>query len=249
MDRLLQSLQDRPLLFVGGKGGVGKSIVALTLVQFLIDRYGDAKTVHVIETDESNPDVGRVYRGKVPVTSILLDEKENGWITMATLMEKSADTLFVINSAARSNLGIAKNGANFSAVLESGGIPYDLVSFWPMNRQKDSVLLLEDFLRAMTFGSVFPIRNTYFGSPEQFSLFDRLYEESGLLRSRIARHQILDFPELADVLAMGREAGAARGHKLLDALGGRRRVLVEQPGRQGVGSQVLEHHQPGLAVG
>ena len=143
------------IFYVGGsKGGVGKSIVALTLVQFLIDRYGDVKTVHVIETDESNPDVGRVYRGKVPVTSILLDEKENGWITMATLMEKSADTLFVINSAARSNLGIARNGANFSAVLESGGIPYDLVSFWPMNRQKDSVLLLEDFLRAMTFGSV-----------------------------------------------------------------------------------------------
>ena len=190
------------IFYVGGsKGGVGKSIVALTLVQFLIDRYGDVKTIHVIETDESNPDVGRVYRGKVPVTSILLDEKENGWITMATLMERAADTLFVINSAARSNLGIARNGANFSAVLESGGIPYDLVSFWPMNRQKDSVLLLEDFLRAMTFGSVFPIRNTYFGSPEQFSLFDRLYEESGLLRSRIARHQILDFPELADVIA------------------------------------------------
>ena len=40
------------IFYVGGsKGGVGKSIVALTLVQFLIDRYGDAKTVHVIETD------------------------------------------------------------------------------------------------------------------------------------------------------------------------------------------------------
>ena len=33
------------IFYVGGsKGGVGKSIVALTLVQFLIDRYGDAKT-------------------------------------------------------------------------------------------------------------------------------------------------------------------------------------------------------------
>ena len=59
------------IFYVGGsKGGVGKSIVALTLVQFLINRYGDAKTVHVIETDESNPDVGRVYRGKIPMTSI-----------------------------------------------------------------------------------------------------------------------------------------------------------------------------------
>ena len=33
------------IFYVGGsKGGVGKSIVALTLVQFLIDRYGDVMT-------------------------------------------------------------------------------------------------------------------------------------------------------------------------------------------------------------
>jgi hypothetical protein len=46
----------------GGKGGVGKSMVSLTLVQYLIDKYGDSKPIHLIETDESNPDVGRVYK-------------------------------------------------------------------------------------------------------------------------------------------------------------------------------------------
>jgi hypothetical protein len=40
----------------------------------------------------------------------------------------------VINSAARSNLGIRKNGRNFTAILESGAVPYDLVTLWPMNR-------------------------------------------------------------------------------------------------------------------
>ena len=39
----------------GGKGGVGKSMVSMTLVQFLIDKYSDYKTVCLIETDESNP--------------------------------------------------------------------------------------------------------------------------------------------------------------------------------------------------
>ena len=59
----------------GGKGGVGKSMVSMTLVQFLIDRYGEYKTIHLIETDESNPDVGRVYKGHIPVSAAILDHR------------------------------------------------------------------------------------------------------------------------------------------------------------------------------
>ena len=92
----------------GGKGGVGKSMVSLTLIQFLIDKFGDSKTISLIETDESNPDVGRVYKGKIPITNVILDEDEKGWILMSNLIEKSSDTLFIINSAARSNMGIRR---------------------------------------------------------------------------------------------------------------------------------------------
>ena len=50
------------IYYIGGsKGGVGKSIITTVLVQSLIDRYGENKTIHLIETDESNPDVGRIY--------------------------------------------------------------------------------------------------------------------------------------------------------------------------------------------
>jgi cellulose biosynthesis protein BcsQ len=122
----------------GGKGGVGKSMVSMTLVQFLIDRYGDSKSIHLIETDESNPDVGRVYKGKIPVTNVILDEDEKGWILMSEVIETSTDTLFVINSAARSNMGIQKHGRNFTAVLESGRVPYGLVTLWPMNRYQNN---------------------------------------------------------------------------------------------------------------
>ena len=157
----------------GGKGGVGKSMVSLTLVQYLIDKYGESKTIHLIETDESNPDVGRVYKGKIPVTNAILDEDEKGWILMSELIETSLDTLYVINSAARSNMGIRKHGRNFTAVLESGKVPYSLVTLWPMNRQKDSVNLLEDFLGYVTFGPVYPVRNCYFGDPGDFTLYAR----------------------------------------------------------------------------
>jgi hypothetical protein len=183
----------------GGKGGVGKSMISLTLIQYLIDKYGDTKIVHLIETDESNPDTGRVYWGKIPVTNAILDEDEKGWILMSSLIEESRDTLFVINSAARSNMGIRKHGRNFTAVLESGRVPYSLVTLWPLNRQKDSVTLLEDFLNYVTFGSVYPIRNCYFGEPEDFALYAKYLPESRILKSRIS--DTLDFPALADIIA------------------------------------------------
>ena len=183
----------------GGKGGVGKSITAITLVQFLIDRFGDSMAVHLIETDESNPDAGRIYKGKIPVTNVILDEQEKGWIHMANVIEKSSGALFVINSAARSNMGIRKNGRNFTAVLENGRIPYAFVSLWPMNRQKDSVVLLEEYLRYVTFGPVYPIRNNYFGKPEDFALYARYLGESESLPHRVKK--TLDFPALADIIA------------------------------------------------
>jgi hypothetical protein len=40
----------------------GKSLISATLIQFLIDKYEGNKTIHLIETDESNPDVGRTYK-------------------------------------------------------------------------------------------------------------------------------------------------------------------------------------------
>lgn len=201
----------------GGKGGVGKSMVSITLVQFLIDKFGDSKTIHLIETDESNPDAGRIYKGKIPVTNVILDEHEKGWILMAGIIENSSDTLFIINSAARSNMSIRKNGRNFTAVLESGRIPYNFVTLWPINRQKDSVVLLEDFLDHVAFGAVYPIRNKYFGESEDFSLYARRIEESEKLNRRVTK--TLDFPALADIIADDFYTGGRTLPETVDNLG------------------------------
>jgi hypothetical protein len=201
----------------GGKGGVGKSMASMTLVQFLIDRYGDSKTINLIETDDSNPDVGRIYKGKIPMTGATMDEDEKGWILVTSLIEQSRDTLFVINSAARSNMGIRKNGRNFTAVLESGKIPYDLVILWPLNRQKDSVTLLDEFLRYVTYGTVYPIRNNYFGKPEDFALYAKYLNESELLQSRVMK--TLDFPALSDMIADDFYTGGRTIPETVDGLG------------------------------
>jgi len=192
------------IYYIGGsKGGVGKSIITTVLVQFLIDRYGDSKTIHLIETDESNPDVGRIYSGKIPVTPLVLDEQETGWITLFGLFEKSENTIFVINSAARSSRGIEKNGENFSLALQDQSVPYDLVTFWPINGQLDCVNLLMDYLRVIHCGPVFTIRNTYWGEPKDFLIYDSMINKAKnkeLAQSRI--NGVLDFPSLNDLITL-----------------------------------------------
>ena len=192
------------IFYVGGsKGGIGKSLISTVLVQFLLDKYGDTKKVHLIETDESNPDVGRMYQGKIPVSAFILDEREAGWITFFDILERSENSLFVVNSAARSNYGIEANGGNFSAALEERSDKYDLVTFWPINRQVDCVNLLLDYLRIVQFGPVFTIRNEYWGKPEDFEIYKSVTEKPKnreLVQSRI--RGVLNFPSLNDLITM-----------------------------------------------
>lgn len=192
------------IFYVGGsKGGIGKSMISTVLVQFLLDKYGSEKPVHLIETDESNPDVGRMYQGKTPVSSFILDEREAGWITFFDILERSENTFFVVNSAARSNYGIEANGGNFSAALEERSDKYDLVTFWPINRQADCVNLLMDYLRVIQYGPVFTVRNQYWGEPKDFIVYDSVVQKPKnreLAQTRI--HGVLDFPSLNDLITL-----------------------------------------------
>lgn len=192
------------IFYVGGsKGGVGKSLITTVLVQFLIERYGEKKAVHLIETDESNPDVGRIYSGKIPVAPLVLDERDTGWITFFDILERSEDALFVVNSAARSNRGIEANGINFSTSLRDQSVGYDFVTFWPINRQLDCVNLLMDYLSVFDYGPVYTIRNNYWGEPKDFLIYDAMMKKpknQGLANERIAG--VLDFPPLNDLITL-----------------------------------------------
>jgi hypothetical protein len=111
----------------------------------------------------------------------------------------------------------ARYGRNFAAVLESGKVPYNFVTLWPINRQKDSVELLEDFLNHVSFGPVYPIRNEYFGEPDDFTLYAKYFGESNLLKSRVVK--ILDFPALADIIADDFYTGGKTIPETVDSLG------------------------------
>lgn len=62
------------LHFIGGeKGGVGKSLVARTLTQYLIDR--EIPCV-LFDTDRSNPDLARIYGKTVKCRLAVFSEGE-----------------------------------------------------------------------------------------------------------------------------------------------------------------------------
>lgn len=185
-----------PIYYVGGsKGGVGKSKIAFALIDYLI---GKEKKVLLLETDTSNPDVLKAHHAHENDNLVCrladLDVAE-GWIELVNVADAFPEHVMVINSAARSNSGIEKYGAMLRETLVD--LNRRLVTFWAVNRQRDSVELLRGFLNAFPDALVHVCRNMYFGAPEKFEIYNdsksrKLIEQKGLT---------LDFPDLADRVA------------------------------------------------
>lgn len=176
------------IFWVGGsKGGVGKSAVSMALLDYL----GESCPL-LVETDTANPDVAKAYGNAVRTELLDLDESD-GWIELINLCSEHSGPV-VINSAARSD--VAKNGMNLDLALPELG--RELVVFWVINRQRDSIELLRDFLAGVKSGRVHVVRNLHFGASSKFELF-----EKSKIRQEIetAGGKVLDFPDLADRVA------------------------------------------------
>jgi hypothetical protein len=190
------------IFYVGGsKGGVGKSMVSMCLIDYLISRYAGKKNVVLIETDKDNPDVQEMYNGTIATENVLLDEDEKGWIFLFRTIKKYEGSFIVINNAAGSNAGIRMNGNNFQSAIEEKEA--DLITLWPMNRHKESVDSLIEYSKIINVGAVYPIKNLYFGKNEEFVRFEKTYgsgKESKFLQNRIPRDMVLNLPALNDLI-------------------------------------------------
>ena len=103
------------LTYVGGsKGGTGKSLLCMALVDYF-HRVFPGDEILLIETDSSNPDVGRLYENtdRVSIRGVMLDEEEKGWVAMADCIDDTSAKHIVINSMAASNLGVRVQGPLF----------------------------------------------------------------------------------------------------------------------------------------
>lgn len=85
------------------------------------------------------------------------------WIELVNATDEFPGHCLVINSAARSNTGIAKYGSTLRETLAE--LNRNFVTFWVINRQRDSVELLRGFLNVFPDALIHVCRNLYFGSP------------------------------------------------------------------------------------
>jgi hypothetical protein len=176
-------------LIGGSKGGVGKSMVSMATIDYLQEQ---CESILLIESDTSNPDVWKGYNDSVETELVNLDEAD-GWIQLINLCDSNQDSIVVINTAARNNTGVSAYGTTLNSTLAE--LQRDLVTLWVINRQRDSLELLKDYMDAIPDTLVHVVRNGYFGDEKKFELYN-----SSKTRSAIESRggQSLNFPDLAD---------------------------------------------------
>ena len=183
----------KPIYMISGrKGGVGKSIVSMALVDYLQALGVD---VVLIETDDSTPDVGRTYRHSVESRMLELDESD-GWMDLVNVCVDRPDSTIVINGAARDSKGVDKYGKMFNDALPQ--IQRKLVTLWVINQQRDSLEMLKSFMAVIPQSAVHVVRNGFYGTTGKFDLYN-----GSDLRKRIEGRggKSVTFPDLADRVA------------------------------------------------
>lgn len=177
-------------IVTNGKGGVGKSMITRTIIDYMV--ANDCKPV-VVDADTTNTDVFKVYKDSLKCVCANMDDT-NGFIEFAKLLEKSEDSI-VVNTPARLTDMLIDMGENLCAVAKECG--YKINLFWPVDRQRDSVELLTKLLKSGTWelDDITVIRNNYYGSADKFTILDK-FIEAGKYKVKIA-----DFPELNDTIA------------------------------------------------
>jgi hypothetical protein len=181
----------------GSKGGVGKSIVCAALVDYLSAIRGEK--VYLIESDTSNPDVGRTYfktvdgAQRIPGAAFDLDNAE-GWVNLIDAAEQYPDHHIVVNSAARNGNGIASYIGLLADSLQD--LKRQVVTFWVINRERDGLELCKKYMEMLSFGVLHIVCNGYYGELAKF----QLYENSKLKSSVEAQGKSLYFHELNDMV-------------------------------------------------
>ena len=187
----------------GSKGGVGKSMTAHATIDHLLEL---GRQVLFIETDTANPDVWRCLERDpngapgqavpgVVMHAIALDERD-GWMDLVDIVNEHRERVVVINTAARMTDAIRKHGGILTESLHELG--RKLVALWVINRQRDAMDHLEEFMELFSGSTVHVVRNGLFGEEGKFELYN-----GSKLRSQVEATggKSVTLPDLADRVA------------------------------------------------
>lgn len=182
------SVSDDIYIVGGGKGGTGKSLVSMALIDALTDSGRD---IFLLETDNANPDVLKAYAGAINHETLDLDQHDS-WPEFVTLLDTHRSQSIVVNTGARNGIAITKYGGTLNDALPF--LERKVVTLWVINTQMDSLNLLRDFMKALPDVDVSVVRNTFFGDEVDF----KIYNESNIRKEIETRGgKSLTFPSLA----------------------------------------------------
>lgn len=162
-------------LFHGDKGGIGKSMCCNCYVDALLwhpDKLPPTALrteVLLVDADTRNPDVGRVYRDYLPVEYIDL-KQHDGWMHLLDLLEQDQDREIVVSLPAGIGQYLEKEADLLTEALQTLG--HKLVVYWPINRLKDSVILLREFMATPLMKQAWHVNvimNGFFGEKDKFN--------------------------------------------------------------------------------
>lgn len=154
----------------GSKGGVGKSIVAMAVIHVLLGR--DEKIL-LLETDDANPDVAKVYGKTVQTIALSLSDAE-GWAELANAVEIHRDQTVVINSRAADQESVSAYNERFwrAATL----LKRRIITLWVISADYDPVLQLHDYLELVPADAphlIHVVKNLYHSPSGSFPTYDK----------------------------------------------------------------------------
>lgn len=193
-----------PIYMVGGnKGGIGKSTLALVLVDQLLKT---GLRVLLFETDNCAPDVSTFLAREAKQTEIdgdqrllmraICTEHEEDWCTMVDTIDSHRNHVVVVALATRTGLDVSTHGHILRGTLPE--LRRRLVTLWVIDRQRACLDLLLDHIHTFPTSVTHVVRNGYFGEDARFELYNNSKTRS-LVESRAGKS--LTLPRLSRVVA------------------------------------------------
>ncbi len=196
-----------PLIYVGGgKGGVGKSLLSMAIVDYLETR---SRPLLFVETEPGNAEIPKAYPD-IEVVPLDLTTHE-GWLELIdTSAAADPATYIVINSAGGAMEGVREYGQLLERALPE--LRRDMIVLWPINHQRASLEYMAQFQKALPTVAVNIIINEHYGRPEKFGLYNDWRESPGVdepnpglrfdnLADRVASQLVIDHMTIADAAA------------------------------------------------
>ena len=161
--------KSNPIIFAESfKGGVGKSMVAVTLAEYCKARN---ISVSIIDTDKTCPDVDAIYSGKTPCRCIDLGKVDGGgWIELFDFAETHHETI-IVNMSAASKKSMTENKHIIANCL--GLLKRPLNLFFALGIQRQSVDQLKAALALFPDANlVVAVKNLQNGDQDEFFNYD-----------------------------------------------------------------------------